>query len=314
MVDLAVSLLALASFVGVVTIVARRFPTLAAIDTTSIPVERQGKLKTRLIEQRLKRKVELALRALLAALRPMSHAFTSFLRQRYERLLALERQYRTRVTTPTALSPEEREKKDFEIDRLLTAAHSALDRGAIEEAERDAIDVIAKDPRNVRAYRVLASVYLENKDYEHARETLEFIIQRLHVEDDEVYAELGQVDSGEGKLEEAKRDLEKSIAVNSQAAEHFLDLCRVNLALGDTASAFESCKRAVEIEPNNPKFLDALVETSIVSGKREWASETLEKLRAVNPENQKLEEFQARIANLPKKQNVRPRSHKLVRS
>lgn len=308
MLDLAVSILALTSLIGVVAIVVRRFPTLAAIDTGSIPAERHGELKTRLIEQRLKRKLEAALRALVSALKPASRAFIAFLRQRYEQLLALERQYRTRVAAPTVLTPEERERKDREVDRLLTVAYDAINRGAIEEAEQSAIDVIARDPRNVGAYRVLASVYLENKEYEHARETLEFIIQRLHVEDDELYAELGQVASEEGKLEEAKREIEKSISLNSQAAERYLDLSRVNLALGDTQNAFESCKRAAEIEPNNPKYLDALVETSIVAGKREWASDTLEKLRTVNPENQKLEELQARIANIPKTKRRVPQS------
>jgi tetratricopeptide (TPR) repeat protein len=304
MLDLAVAILAVAALIGVIAIVARRFPSLAAIDTSTIPAERHDELKTRLIEERLRRKAGRVLHALAARLKPIGRIVRTETQRRYRQLLELEQRYRTRATVG-AHSPAERVKVAATVESLLTEASAALKAGNLNSAEQRVIEAIRISPRSVAAYRVLANVYREQKDYEHARETLTFVIERLHVEDDEVYAELGQAAAGEGNLEAAKHDLEKSISLNQTAAEHYLDLCRVNLMLGDSAAAFDCCRTAVELEPNSPKYLDSLVEASILSGKREWADETLAKLRAVNPENQKLSELAARIEAMPKSRSRR---------
>lgn len=298
MIDLIVTILAVLALLGMITIVTRKFPTLAAIDTRVIPAERHGELKTKLIEQRMKRKLLTFIGLLFERFKPAGARISAFLRSRYHKLIELERRYRSRVDKTTDLSPAELEKKGQRLETLLAQADDALRREEYNLAESAAIELVSADPRNVQAFRVLAAVYLARKEFEQARETLQFIVERLHVEDDELYAELGQVATGEGKFEEAKRDLEKSIVLNGQVAQHHLDLCRVNLSLGDSTAAFEHCRSAVELEPNNPKFLDALVETSIVVGKKEWAQDAYKKLRAVNPENQKLSEFAGRIENM----------------
>ncbi|MBI4089951.1 MAG: tetratricopeptide repeat protein [Candidatus Kerfeldbacteria bacterium] len=296
---MAVAILATAALLAIVVIVARRFPSLAAIDTSIIPAERQDELKARLIEERLRRRAARLGRAVNARLKPMLASFQASVRRRYHQLLELEQRYRARATT----GPETREeqvKAAATVESRLAEATQAWHDGNLTTAEQRAIEAIRINPHSVAAYRLLANIYLEQKEYEQARQTLEFIMERLHVADDELYAELGLAAAGEGKLEEAKRDFEQSIKLKSTVAEHYLELCRVHLMLGDSASAFESCRTAVELEPKNPKYLDALVEASIISGKREWAKETLEKLRSVNPENQKLEALAARVEGMPK--------------
>lgn len=295
MIDLAVGITALLALIGLGAIVVHKFPTLASIDTKTIPAERHGELKARLIEERFRRKIGRASGSVSMRLKPVGGAAKKMLKTWYHRLLDLEQRYRTRVMSAELQDPEERAKKLQQVGQTVSSASEALDRGNLEAAEQKAIEAISLQPRSVEAYRVLAQIYIEQRDFEHARETLQFLIDNLHVEDDEVYAELGQVASGEGKFEEAKTDLETSIRLNGQAAVHYLDLCRIELELGDSSAAFENCRKAVELEPNNPKFLDALVDASIVAGKHDWAAETLEKLEKVNPENQKLTELSDRI-------------------
>lgn len=298
MLDLAVAIAAILALIGLVAIVVRKFPTLAKIDTTSIPTEQQGALKARLMEQRLQRKMSNLRGNLGKILLPLGRRMWSGLRGLYDRLLSLEQRYRAKALNAPDLSPADQVKKEVHVETVIAAAEAALGRGELSEAEQHAIEVIAVDARNVEAYRILAQVYIGQKDYEHARETLNFLVDSLHVEDDELYAELGQVASQEGKFDEAKRDLEKSISLDAKVAGHYLDLCRVDLALGDSRAAFDHCRQAVELEPNNPKFLDALVDASIIAGKRDWAEETLKKLENVNPDNQKLTEFAGRIKAL----------------
>ncbi len=307
MIDLIVVFLASAALIVLVVLIARKFPKLASIDTKTIPAERHSELKSKLIEDRLKRRLMAVATGIGTTMKPVGHALGAFLRSRYHKLLELEKRYRNRTRATASMSPEEHAEKLAHIEQVLVDARGLHASGEHAKAEQKAIEAISIDPRSAAAYRLLALIYLDQKDYEHARETLMFLIDRLKVEDDELYAELGLVATGEGKYDEAKQDLEKSIVINGQVAQHYLDLSRVQLALGDSLAAFESCRKTVELEPNNPKFLDALVDASIVAGKREWAVETLEKLRTVNPENQKLAEFASRIDGLSSPKTKRKR-------
>ncbi len=300
MIDLVVAILAGLALLAIIVIVGRKFPMLASINTSTIPAERHQELKSKLMEDRLRRKLRGYATALGRGLQPLGAKTGRLLRTWYDRLLELERRYRAKVVHErTTTTPEQQAKQGVTRDTIVAEAEAAYHAGEYADAERKAIEAISFDPKHVPAYRVLADVAIEQRNFELARETLQFMIERLHVEDDEVYADLGQVASGEGKLDEAKQDFERSITLNANVAQHYLDLCRVELSLGDSAAAFESCRKAVGLEPNNPKFLDALVEASIIAGKRDWAAETLEKLRTVNPENQKIAELSARIEQLP---------------
>lgn len=295
MIDLIVAGLAVAALVAIVVIVWRKFPKLASINTEVIPAEKSNTLKAKLIEDRMRRRLTSVSQGVAKALKPLGGVAQSFAKTQYQKLLDLEKKYRNRMKPSAQLTPEEKAEKVTQVEQILAEAASLMNASNLSEAEQKVIEAVSIDPRNAAAYRLLATIYLEQKDYEHARETLMFLIDRLKIEDDELYAELGLVASGEGKFDEARQDLEKSIVINGQVAQHYLDLSRVQLALGDSLAAFESCRKTVELEPNNPKFLDALVDAAIVAGKRDWAAETLEKLRIVNPDNQKLTEFSSRI-------------------
>ena len=56
--------------------------------------------------------------------------------------------------------------------------------------------------------------------------------------------------------------------------------------------------RAVQLEPGNPKYLDQLLEMSIIAGDSELARETYDRLRLANPDNQKLAEFKQRVEEI----------------
>ena len=62
--------------------------------------------------------------------------------------------------------------------------------------------------------------------------------------------------------------------------------------------AKEAALQAVELEPQNPKYLDLLIETAIICGDKATAVRSLEELRLVNPDNQKLDSFRERITKI----------------
>ena len=62
--------------------------------------------------------------------------------------------------------------------------------------------------------------------------------------------------------------------------------------------ACDAIQQAVELEPQNPKYLDKLVEISVLCGDKKKAEEAYNQLRMVNPENQKLVVFKDKIDQL----------------
>ena len=59
--------------------------------------------------------------------------------------------------------------------------------------------------------------------------------------------------------------------------------------------ALEVYQLASRVEPKSPRVLDLLLEACILNKKRVMAKNTLNKLKKVNPDNQKLDEFKKRI-------------------
>jgi tetratricopeptide (TPR) repeat protein len=147
-----------------------------------------------------------------------------------------------------------------EIKTLFFEAEECLRMGKLEDAEQKCIGIIAIDHKNIEAYKKLGAIYVEQKNYENASETFKHIL-KLDPDDVETLLDLGELYKQRGENEEALANF----------------------------------KRAVEIEPGSPKNLDFLIEISIIVKNKDLAQKTLEKLREVNPENQKLAEFEERI-------------------
>ena len=54
----------------------------------------------------------------------------------------------------------------------------------------------------------------------------------------------------------------------------------------------------MELEPENPKYIDKLIEISIIVGNKKIAKSGLSQLKKVNPENNKLALFEQKIADI----------------
>ena len=146
---------------------------------------------------------------------------------------------------------------------LVREAEELADEGRYDAAEKKLIEVVSHDPKNVSAYEHLGRLYLMNKDYAGARETFAFLA-RLAPRDASVLASLGEVAEAEGK----------------------------------TADALRHYKDALDISPNNPKYIDFYIHAVIAEGDVHEATSALEHLREVNPENNKIAEFEEAIEEL----------------
>lgn len=247
------------SLFGIIFIIARKFPVLAAIDVGAIKSEQEAAKKEQIIASRLERKMSGVAGFFSKIFSPVGAAFRNFFRALYGRARKLETEY-AKKKEKIAAAPEEAGQA---IKALFFAAEEFFVAGNLAEAEKKYIEIISLDHKNIEAYKKLGEIYLERKNYDHAEETFLYIL-KLKADDIETLFDLG-----------------------------FLFKER-----GDFDKALKSFVRVVELEPTNPRNLDFLIDISIIVGNKDLAEETLKKLTEVNPENQKLAEFKERIKNI----------------
>jgi tetratricopeptide (TPR) repeat protein len=284
-----------ASLIIILIMVIRKFPMMAAINTAALPKHQHDKVKKCLIEDRLKRKF-FALNLSKILRRSEGEKSTISFIDRFRRAVhTLEQKYRQRIET---LQPSDENEAERKKSILLQEAKALAEQEKLKEAEAKYIEVISLDTKYVSAYEGLAEVYMQMKDYVHAKETYQIIL-KLNTADDSVYDHLGRIALQEGKLEEAEQDYLRSLSLNNQVAGYHIDLGEVYTAMGDLKKALNSFEEAIKLEPHNPRHLDSAIETALKLKDKATADKYLQKLKEVNPENEKLKEFVAAIDNLP---------------
>lgn len=164
-------------------------------------------------------------------------------------------------------------------------------------AEKKYIEIIGIDSKNVQAFKNLAQVYFELKNYEEAKQIFEHIL-KLKDDDVEAYGGLAEIAKEKGDLSQARDEYLRALNVNNQRSQTYFDLALVYNAMDNGAEACWNIKKALDIEPNNPRYLDTMLDISIINKDKGAALGAYEKLKSANPENQKLAEFKKKIDEL----------------
>lgn len=254
-------ILILACLIAIIVIVARKFSVLANLDVDNIPSEKEGKFKEKIAGNRIKRNVYGKALKFKNSLGSVYKKFFSWGEDYYGKLKQLKENY------DEELSFKE-EKQESRLERLIEEVGNLDTKENYEEAENKLIEVIGLDSKNTFAFEKLGDIYFDNKKYKEARETYEYLLNLLEEGEEDrkakIYFYLAWIDKEEEKYEQAIANI----------------------------------KEALDISPNNPRYLDIMVETSIMLKDKQIAEETLEKLEEVNPENQKIEKFKKQIKEL----------------
>lgn len=240
------------------TVLVKKFPQLKLIDLSTLSKERHAEAKSRIIKNRFER----SMGELQTKTKSAFGRLGERLQKGYNRLYGSLKRVEEGIEQKTAKSPNELSGR---AARLSAEAEKLVGEERWEEAEKRYIEMLKFDAKNAAAYRGLAGVYLNQRLYDQARETLEYLVK------------LDPADS------------------------HRVELGRLYLAGGELPKAFEQFRTAVQAEPYNPKYLDYFLETSILLGDAKTAEEALGGLEAINPDNAKLPEFRQRIEEIKTK-------------
>lgn len=275
--------LILISLLIIIVIIARKFPALANLDVENIPLEKEAKFKERILSNRIKRNLYRWGEKFLRVTRPIAENVKNFFKWLYSKLIELRESYRKEIIETADIG--------LRVQELFKEFEELKEKGDLPAAEKKLIAIIGLDSKNIRAFKILGCLYFEQKNYEEAKQTFEYILKlKDNIEDG--YEKFG-APRKEGGSEETLLSFD-----SADVSQTYFDLALTHKALNNLNEAMINVKNSLKIEPNNPRYLDTMLEISIIIKDKVSALEAYEKLKEVNPENQKLEELKRQIDEL----------------
>ncbi|PIR48048.1 hypothetical protein COV06_01465 [Candidatus Uhrbacteria bacterium CG10_big_fil_rev_8_21_14_0_10_50_16] len=253
-------LLLVVSLAVIVWFVVRYYSKLIVLDVSSDPEREKRRKKRALFVQRLERiGGERAQKAGKAA-SSVTREGKGLIKKLYHHAQAMERHYKRLQKESSGDVAGTLEMRNH----LKEEAEELIEKESYAAAEQRLIELLSLDAKNAEVYELLGKVYVDMKQFDQARQTFEYA-SALAPEDASILTSLGEL----------------------------------AMRASETQKAVEYFEAAVDLRSNNPKYLDFLIDASILAGDRKRAQKGLKLLKQVNPENNKIEEFQDRIYSLP---------------
>lgn len=258
----------LGSLIGIAVIARRHLSQAASMDVSRLKDEVMADRKTMIIQERLERKAKTAAQRLTPAVQAARKGFHSL----YGKLRILEEDYRKKLLRRTGAHQQASHE-------LMREAENLHEGEKYSEAEKKYIELISINPKNLEAFRGLAELYVQQRKNDQAVETYQYCVQ------------IGERELAEGKTN----------GITIPLASDYADLGIAQKELGNNEDAVSAFERAVQLESANPRYLDLLLQTSILIGDKVRAWGAFDKLKGSNPENQRLVQYQHDIDELDKK-------------
>jgi len=253
--------------VVILAIILKKFPALAILDINNMPGEKEAKFKEQIIKQKVERDLARFGSTFARVWLFVSRNVSNFLKTSQSQLKKVKLSYKSAARIPLA------EKQKIIKDLFISYADSLKEN--INEAEEKLVEIISLDQKNLSAFFKLASLYDEQKKWSEARQTYEYALKlaRQHKDDAIIMAEL-------------------------TLQEIYFSLAWVEREVGDLDAALENIREALDLEPNSPRYLDLILDLSIMKKDKDLALASLEKLTSVNPENNKLSDWKDKVDSL----------------
>jgi len=245
-------------------ILTKKIPMAASVDIEKIPEEAQDLVKKDLIERKIDRKLNVLIEKIKPLSEKISRSFGEQFKNFKKRIINLEHKYKEKDKGLVKNSASLKQN----IKTLLEEADCLAKEESPEKAEKKYLEVIGLDNRNIIAYAGLGNIYYKKGEFIGAREAMEYVVKLA--------------ENGYGELE----------------ATDFVLLSLIYKSLNDFKNAFKSIKKAIKLEPNNPKNLDLLCKISIINRDKKEAKDACDKLESVNPDNESINEFRKEIGKI----------------
>ncbi|MBI3291103.1 tetratricopeptide repeat protein [Candidatus Falkowbacteria bacterium] len=260
------TIIIIASLVIIIFIIFKKIPSLAAINVESIAKEKESKVINKILMERLGRGIIDLKKAVTSLTKPVVENLTRRWNSLYRKALEIENE---NLKKSQPLKKIDLKQK---IRERLIEAEKFIAEENFNSAEETCISVLEIDSVNPDAYEILSKIYRGKKDYKKARETCRFLLKLLN--------------------------RNKALADETRLANCYADLGLIYQLENKPSSALKSFEKAIELEPNNPRFLDFLLKISIILKDKNKALEAFNNLKQADPDNKKLPELKGEIDSL----------------
>ncbi len=265
----------------------RRLPELKVLDISTIPKEKQGLNKISILEAKFLRQKKTADNKISRITDPIKTYLSSAAVKIKNNVAVMEKKYKRQG--------EIEEARTKSINELLAEAKAGISGGDYSAAEKDLIEIISRDKKNMEAYKMLFDIYRLSKNYGQAEEIIRYLIKLKSLK----YRKNKSVESlKREKMEDTEVEVLETLDVDDELAQYYNDLAVIYELMDKQDKALDSFLKANAILPNNPKFLDKVIDLSIIAGDKGLAKKTYNRLKEINPENAKLEQFKEALEKL----------------
>lgn len=265
-------------------LIIKKIPDLKNLDINSLPDEKQDEAKSKILEAKFARNSRKTKERFEGFFSTFSRFFSGRFQKIKDKVSEMEDHYHNK--------DNQNENSSKVSEEVFQVIKELVEKKDYVPAEKKLIELISRDEKDVMAYEMLGDLYLEKKSYDQAEEIFKYLIKIS------VAGKSKAKGIKKDKLAEAETDLLSSLDVSSKVANYYDDLALIYEMTEKKDSALECYLKASSIEPNNPKYLDKLIELSIKIGDRTLARKTLNRLRQINPDNAKLLDFRKAIENI----------------
>lgn len=278
------------SLLVILVIYIRHRAQIGAINVHELADEKQRQLKKIMAEQRLVRKLQTSIQQTTKIFKPLISLFKTQITRLQKKIKDLEERYTVERLTVKSITKQGQESLQQRIEKLLELAVKQYESEEYTEAEATYISIIKLDPQSIDAFMGLGVVYGIQKKYNQALEVYGYVLKVIEDQNaSEVHlAALGQRD--------VATDAQAMVAT-TRARVYFFT-AQIKKDMGAYEECLDLLQKTVELEPANPKYLDALLDISIIQKDKKLANETFFKLKKANPDNKKLDEYQELLTGL----------------
>lgn len=199
-----------------------------------------------------------------------------------------------------SVKEEERDQLEAQPERmtqLLSEAKSFARDLKWADAERQYLEVLSIDAHNADAYKGLASLYLKQKQFDQARETLEYLV-KMHKEDDTVYAGLADIAESEGDEVKAERFRKKALEEHPNQPSRHVELAQYYLARGRAQKALPFAEKACELDPKSAKFHELALNVALEAKKPTIARAMYDRLRLLSDDQVRFQSWRDKVEAL----------------
>lgn len=148
-------------------------------------------------------------------------------------------------------------KEQLSGEELLTRAIGLVKIERFSQAEAMCLDVIRKDPHNIRVYKVLGDLYLKQGNFQDAASSFREALKR-GLSEVEIYKKLGVSYLEQGKTREAVRVYRRALTQKLAKEYFYLELGKVYRQRNEIEKAIQVYENLVREYPGNYQYIELL--------------------------------------------------------